>query len=684
MSADFSRVLVLLRDPTAVSMVSPLLERHFLPLVTDSTDEARRWIQTLTFAGAIYQWTGSSADLEFLQDLHRSGPRIKIWVVGIETLDSGVAASLQPICTYRGTMPDSEAAWAAWIQEVIQPEVSSAAVAKPRLRLKLADGQTQEHALDRDRVMVGRRSDNDIQLLDSYVSRQHAEILRQDGRHLFRDLESKHGSYINGERVEEKVLEAGDRIQLGGLRGSEMTYLTGPDIPTRSMLVSAENPSTVLDFRHFAAVINGFRALSAMNILEDILNMVIDSAVELTEAERGFILLATGSGLLELKAGRTRFRKNIEGQIALSQKIAQQAYKSSQEILISDMLAEDNLENHSSTMELGLRTILAIPLRVIQLGDVPSQTIELRRPLGVLYLDSKEKTHLISKSTRAALESLATEAGLAIENARLYRESQEKRRIEEELGVARQLQQLLLPQGTRIGRFFEAASVNVSCYAVGGDYFDYFEFSPNRFGFAVGDVSGKGTSAALLTSMLQGALAAYSFTSESVSELMNRLNTYLTSRRLHNRFVTLFYGILDRDGQLCYSNAGHNPPFLFKGNRGVDRLKEGGMIVGILPGAVYTDSCVQLEDGDTLVLFTDGVSEAHNLLGEEYGEDRLLELLEKTKDLTCEQMVEKVIESLRHFVGNASQHDDITVSVIRYRPRNATLAATSNGSHNGA
>jgi len=681
MSAEFSRILILVRDPAAAAALSSQLEDQFLPLVTDQHEEALRWIHTLPFYGIIFRWTGAPEDLRFLQEVYRTNARVRIWIVGVETLDTSTEVALHAISAYSGMLPQDESEWARWLQQVVRP--ASAALDTPRLLIKMPDGQTHEHILESKSITMGRRSDNDVQLLDSYVSRQHAEVTREGDGFVIRDLASKHGTFINGERIESKQLVAGDTIQIGGERGPEIRFLVGPDVSTRAMFVSGENPSTVLDFRHFAAVINGFRALSASNILEDILAMVIDSAVELTDAERGFILLASGSQL-ELKAGRTRNRKNITGEVTLSQKVSQQAYLTSQEILISDMLAEDDVHKHTSTLQLGLRTVLAIPLRVIQLQDIPSQTMELRRPLGVLYLDSREKTNLISKATRAALESLATEAALAIEHARLYRESQEKRRTDDELGVARQLQQLLLPQGTRNGEFFDATSVNVSCYAVGGDYFDYFELTPDRFGFTVGDVSGKGTSAALLTSMLQGAMAAYSLTAPSVRELMTQLNRYLSSRKLNNRFVTLFYGVLDRSGELCYSNAGHNPPFLLRKNGAIERLGEGGMVVGIMPEAEYSDACVQMVDGDTLVLFTDGVSEANNLLGEEFGEDRLLEILKPAKDLSCEDIVAQVVESLRVFVGGASQHDDITLSIIRYCSRKATLAATSSGSQSGA
>ncbi|PYV10730.1 MAG: hypothetical protein DMG07_20580 [Acidobacteria bacterium] len=261
------------------------------------------------------------------------------------------------------------------------------------------------------------------------------------------------------------------------------------------------------------------------------------------------------------------------------------------------------------TRRLGLRSIFCVPLRYLSFHDTGNMSgIGRMETIGVLYVDSQNIATGLSNTQLDALDTLASEATMAIYNARLYKESQEKRKMEEELAVARELQQALLPQPSRTLPFVCAHSHNIPCREVGGDYFDYFEYDDGRFGFAVGDVAGKGTPAALLTSMLQGIFSAQTLLDLPIPSILTNVNRNLVKRGTGNRFVTFFFGVLEPNGRCTYSNAGHNPPIVVRRDGSLEELTEGGTVLGLFGSAQYASGTVDLQPGDHLVLFTDGAA----------------------------------------------------------------------------
>jgi phosphoserine phosphatase RsbU/P len=283
----------------------------------------------------------------------------------------------------------------------------------------------------------------------------------------------------------------------------------------------------------------------------------------------------------------------------------------------------------------------------------------------VLYLDSHEKGTLLSRTARSALSALAAEAAVAIENARLYREAMEKVRIDEELRVASQIQQALMPAPRRSAAFFEAVGTSIPCREIGGDFFDYIDLPDGRFGFALGDVAGKGTPAALLTAVLQGIFAGNAPTAAGPGDTMARVNRGLLSRAIEARFATAFFAVLGSDGRLAYCNAGHNPPFVFSKST-VRRLEAGGMVLGLFASATYDQDVVQLVPGDTVVVFSDGISEALNGAGEEYGDERIVEAITAALAEPPQRVLDALVAHVKQFVGGAPQNDDITALVVRY------------------
>ncbi|MFZ0707583.1 MAG: SpoIIE family protein phosphatase [Candidatus Korobacteraceae bacterium] len=241
----------------------------------------------------------------------------------------------------------------------------------------------------------------------------------------------------------------------------------------------------------------------------------------------------------------------------------------------------------------------------------------------------------------------------------------EKVRLEQELKTAAQVQSSLLSRAVRTGSYYEAIGDSAPCRTIGGDFFEFMQLPSGGLAIAIGDVAGKGPSAALLASMLQGMLAVEAQDETSPAAVMSRLNRALLARRLAAQFASLVYAVLTPDGRFTYCNAGHNSPILLTGAR-VVRLDTGGLVVGGLPEATYEEETLHLHDGDTVVMFTDGVTEARNREGEEFGDERLISCLEISRRESAQTMVRNALQAVHGFFGDTQPADDITVAVIRF------------------
>jgi phosphoserine phosphatase RsbU/P len=517
--------------------------------------------------------------------------------------------------------------------------------------------------LEKPTFSIGRRSGNDLQLVGSDVSRDHADITRENEEYLLRDRGSRYGTFVNGEQITEKSLSHGDLVRLGRSGGAEMVFLLDEQ-PLSSSSFEKHPSSAVGDLRQIAALLEGLRALGSGRVLDEVLALVMDSAIEVTGAERGFIMLAK-EGELEFKIARARGRVTLPGKsFETSRKIPEEVFSTGQERVVADLLDSDLVTAHNSTVVLGIRNVLCTPLRLVRYLDRADMPNDEKR-IGVLYLDSREKGAVLSRAARAALETLATEAAVAIENARLYRETLDKAKMEQEMRIAADIQRALLPEPQRLGGFFEAMGASVSCRAIGGDFFDYVDLPQGEFGFAVGDVAGKGAPAALLAAVLQGVFASQASNGTGPAMTLSRVNQALIRRSVESRFATAFYGVLTPDGKLTYCNAGHNPPLLIRPS-GVQRLETGGLILGLFEHATFEEETVSVSPGDILVTFSDGVTEALSLTGEEYGEDRLIECAGLYREKSVPDLLDGILASVRQFTAGAVQSDDVTALVLRY------------------
>jgi serine phosphatase RsbU (regulator of sigma subunit) len=530
----------------------------------------------------------------------------------------------------------------------------------PRLQVTDSLGE-REVTLDHFPYSIGRRETNDLKLGGSEVSREHAEIYTEGSQISIRDRDSRYGTFVNGERVTECPLRSGDKIRLGRGGGADLVFLAaGVEHLTSSRSTTAARD----DLRQITALLEGFRALGSGRVLQEVLALVLDAAIDLSSAERAFIMLSNTDNVLEFRLARGRDKQTLtDSTFAVSRKVPEEVYRTGRTKVVADLFDTGIADVHPGTVALGIRHVVCVPLNFVQYVETAEAKSEDRR-IGVLYLDSRERGTLLSEGTRAALETLAAEASVAIENARLVRDRLEKARLEQEMRIAAEIQQALLPKPRASLGFVEAAAASVPCRSIGGDFFDYMDEPGTSFGFTLGDVAGKGPPAALMSAMMQGMFAAQA-TTEGPAEAITRFNKALCRRGIEARFVTLLFGIITADGQLTYCNAGHNPP-LVVGNAGVRRLETGGPVVGLLEFAPYTQATEQLDPGDVVVLFSDGVSEAFNTAGEDFGEGRLLDVTQRALDASSHQLLEKIIAAVRAFSKGAAQSDDITVMVIRY------------------
>ena len=533
-------------------------------------------------------------------------------------------------------------------------------MAEPRIEVRDVLGERTVR-IDRVPFTIGRRETNDLRLGGSEVSREHAEITNSSGRYLLRDKESRYGTFVNGELVTECELRSGDKVRLGRGGGADLVFLSADDVRTSSRSTTGARD----DLRQITALLEGFRALGSGRVLQDVLALVLDAALEISGAERGFIMLSTAEGELEFRLARGREKQTLtDSTFAVSRKIPEEVFKSGRTKVVADLLDGGLADVHVGTVALGIRNVVCLPLNYLRLVEAIEARGEDRR-IGVLYLDSRERGALLSDATRSALETLAAEASVAIENAQLYRANLEKARMEQEMRIAAEIQQALLPKPRASLGFVEAAAASIPCRSIGGDFFDYLDEPGRAFGFTLGDVAGKGPPAALMSALMQGMFASQALYADGPSVAVTQMNKALCRRGLESRFVTLMFGIINSDGGMTYCNAGHNPPLVI-GPAGVRRLDEGGPVVGLLEFAPYSQGTITLNLGDTVIVFSDGVSEALDTAGQEFGDDRLIAVAEAARERSAQSLVDAIVAAVREFTRGAQQSDDITVMVIRY------------------
>ena len=302
----------------------------------------------------------------------------------------------------------------------------------PRLQVHDVLGE-RTVSIEKMPFSIGRRETNELRLGGSEVSREHAEIALENGHYVIRDRQSRYGTFVNGEPVtSEAPLKSGDSVRLGRGGGADLVFLVGDD--ERALTGSGRSTTGARDdLRAVNSLLEGFRALGSGRVLQEVLALVLDASIELSNAERAFIMLSTPDGGLEFRLARGRAKQTLnDTTFNTSRKIPEEVFRTGQTRVVADLLDSGFADVHMGTVALGIRHIVCVPLNLVQYVDSADARSEDKR-IGVLYLDSREKGALLSSNTRSALETLAAEASVAIENAKLYREKLEKVKMESEI-----------------------------------------------------------------------------------------------------------------------------------------------------------------------------------------------------------------------------------------------------------
>jgi phosphoserine phosphatase RsbU/P len=547
----------------------------------------------------------------------------------------------------------------------------------PRLVVVDPNGARRDVALAIFPFRIGRQAGNELTLRDSRVSRQQAQITDVNGTMVLEDMGSSHGTFVNGEKIIRHELKVSDQIDFGVPDSYRVIYVgEGATIEELVERIEAPAPSQSgpRELHHLGVLLDVARTLSSGVSLEDILTTVVDAAIAVTRTERGVLLLANSGGKLETAVARNALRGTLRPEeMQISQGVLKRVASSRRELIVGDTVADaaaaGRMNQGESIARLDLHTVVAIPIDKLAVIEAVDATVAARQSelLGILYLDSRAHSSTFSALDREVVRTLAHEAATLIENARLFAAARVKARLDHEIEIASKIQQGLLPKTLPNLPHVAMTGSTLACYSVGGDCFDVIELDGGRHGFFVGDISGKGISAALLATLLQGIFFTTASMDLPLTGIFSRVNRYLCERSGGDRYATVFYGVLDKMGAFEYVNAGHVPPLIRRSSGAIDRLDVASFPVGMFPEAEYESASVKLEKDDFMVIYTDGVSEAANLQAEMFEEERLRQLLESFKGQTVEELAETIREGVKAFTQGAAQSDDVTILVIQYK-----------------
>ena len=541
-----------------------------------------------------------------------------------------------------------------------------------------------------DPVVIGRHPECSIQIDDSSVSRRHAKLVRVDDVWFVEDLDSRNGTFVNGEAIDRKAkLFDGAQIKICDIAFDFQTAIDPPrgEQPTsevkkdfsrgfaskRSSVVLADDAdshvvsqldpqshlkplgSKVTAEDKLTAITKVTHALSDAIGLDEMLSQILDLLFELfTEADRGFILLKDSEGVLKPLGFKARYEQDEEA-IRISRTICRQVMDSKQPILSRDAGKDDRFDSSQSIFDFRIRSIMCAPL--INSKD---------ESIGVVQLDSLRRSIVFKEEDVETLMTITMQASLAIQKADLYEVARQNRELRADLELAQELQKRFLPQRSPAIDGYSFYSWYRPMQQVGGDYYDYVKLSDTRSAIIVADVVGHGIAAAMLMAKASSDARFALATTKTAEEAVCMMNQSLSNMHL-DRFVTMALCLLDHDThQLTIVNAGHMPPILRRSDGTVENVatEESGVPIGILPDYAYESYSTQLEPGDTVVLYTDGINEAMNADDEQLTTEAILKEMRICPIKTPEGIGDQISKLVNQHSGFRPPIDDICMVCI--------------------
>lgn len=520
---------------------------------------------------------------------------------------------------------------------------------------------------------IGRQAGNELVLRDNRASRHHARIIQTGAEFFIEDLQSRHGVLVNGERISEpRCLASGDTIEFG-VQDSYKIVFTLEEEEIHKLMDQISSPAArsgaPANLAKLRALVEVARTVQNSLSTETVLGAVVDAALTVTGSERGFLFLLKGDELEIAVARDDRGMMVPHSELQVPPRLILKALRERHDPLSMRLDTLSDVDDPDiSTAQLALNSAVCVPLVRVRTGSSEETLVMSAKAdtLGVIFLESRLGRTDLTLGDRELLQTLAIEASTILENARLLEHERLRQKIEEELKIARAIQQNLMPRRLPASGWFRAAVSSIPSHQVGGDYCDVSQLAPDVWVFVVADVSGKGVSAALLASLLQGAFLAGGYAEMHIDQLMAHVNQFLSERTEGEKYATVFCGVVNKDGLLRWSNAGHCPPMVVRASGEIVKLKATSMPLGMLPEAEFHVEQMKMLHGDKILAYTDGLTEAQNSAGQFFETKRLEHLLRAGAAEPCEQLIQSLIQAVVTFTDGVPQADDISAVLMEY------------------
>ncbi len=424
--------------------------------------------------------------------------------------------------------------------------------------------------------------------------------------------------------------------------------------PAPDVILVAENQKLKLAVEELSILNDVATAITSTQSLEKVIALMVQRCIKHLKVEQGAVMILDEQD--SSKPFQTMIRKQDSALEILPYRFDSQLtgwmLKNKSPLMVND-LKNDKRFNFSGEMDLPVKTILSVPMSL------------KGRMIGLLTVFNKKSETGFSADDQRLLSIIAAQSAHVLENARLNQKEQDLIKMEEEFRMAKEIQLNILPKEIPAIDRYDIHAVNISAREVGGDYYDFIKLPGEKLAFCLGDITGKGLPAAMLMANLQATLRGQAFTQNSVKDSIKNANILLFNSTASNRFATVFYGVLNyTNNSVTYCNAGHDAPINIKGDQ-TTRLNEGGLLLGCFDFAEYEEATKSIDVGESIIIYSDGVTEAMNAINQEFGEEKFISIVKANQDLSAKELIDVILKEIKAHSGDIAQSDDITLLIIK-------------------